>query len=111
MTISAIGMNRLAIEKRREERIFMKRLVRLGRRTGIMRNISTSGVFFETDVDYAEGREITLAIELDGPPEKQLILRCRGTVIRIEHQDGKVGIGVEIVASQTRVSMYEPQLN
>jgi len=46
MTVSAVGMNRLAIEKRREERIFMKRLVRLGRRTGIMRNISTSGVFF-----------------------------------------------------------------
>jgi hypothetical protein len=66
MTVSAIGMNRLAIEKRREERIFMKRLVRLGRRTGIMRNISTSGVFFETDMDYSEGSEIILAIELDG---------------------------------------------
>ena len=36
-----------------------------------MRNISTSGVFFETDMDYAERSENILAIELDGPPEKQ----------------------------------------
>ena len=87
------------------------RPVRLGRRTGITRNISTSGVYFETDVDYAPGSEINFAIELDGPAERKLILRCRGMIVRIEHRAGKVGVAVEIVASQARVSMREePQL-
>jgi len=86
------------------------RPVRLGSRTGITRNISTSGIFFETDVDYAPGSEIIFAIELDGPAERNLTLRCRGTIVRIEHRAGKVGLAVEIVASQARVSMgEEPQ--
>ena len=110
MTISAIGMKRFAMEKRREVRISVTRLARVGRRTGTVRNISTSGAFFETDVEYVQGSEIILAIELDGAAEKKLILRCRGMVMRMEHRDGKVGIGVKIVASQARVSMQEPQL-
>jgi len=80
------------------------RPVRLDRGTGITRNISTSGVFFETDVDYAPGNEIIFAIELEGPAERKLILRCRGMIVRIKHRAGKVGVAVEIVSSQTRVS-------
>jgi len=110
VTVSAIGLKRLAMEKRREERILITRLARVGRRTGIVRNISTSGAFFETDVEYVQGSEIILAIELGGPAEKKLILRCRGTVMRMEHRDGIVGIGVKIVASQVRVSIQESQL-
>ena len=110
VTVSAIGLKRLTMEKRREERILIMRLARVGRRTGIVRNISTSGAFFETDVEYVQGSEIILAIELGGPAEKKLILRCRGTVMRMEHRDGIVGIGVKIVASQVRVSIQESQL-
>ena len=87
--------------------MFVTRPVRLGSRTGITRNISTSGIFFETDVDYAPGSEIIFAIELDGAPERELTLRCRGMVVRVEHRAGKVGVAVEIVASQARVSMGE----
>src|SRR6187401_2604787 len=110
MTKSAVTSKRFALDKRRVERMSVTRPVRLGRRTGITRNISTSGVFFETDVDYAPGSEIIFAIELDGPAERNLTLRCRGTIVRIEHRAGKVGLAVEIVASQARVSMgEEPQ--
>ena len=100
MTKSAVASTRLAVENRRGARMFVTRPVRLGGRTGITRNISTSGIFFETDVDYAPGSEIIFAI--DGPAESNLILRCRGTIVRIEHRTGKVGVAVEIVASQTR---------
>ena len=83
------------------------RPVRLDRGTGITRNMSTSGVFFETDADYAPGSEIIFAIELDGPADRKLVLRCRGMIVRIKHRAGKVGVAVEIVASQARVSMRE----
>ena len=110
MTKSAVASKRLAVEKRREERMSVTRPVKLDRGTGITRNISMSGVFFETDVDYALGSELSFAIELDGPAERELTLRCRGMVVRVEHRAGKVGLAVEIVASQARVSMgEEPQ--
>ena len=83
------------------------RPVRLDRGTGITRNISTSGVFFETDIHYAPGSEVSFAIELAGPAERKLILRCRGRIVRIKLRAGKVGVAVEIVSSQTRVSRGE----
>ena len=55
MTKSAVASKRLAVEKRREHRMYATRPVRLDRGTGVTRNISISGVFFETDVDYAPG--------------------------------------------------------
>ena len=87
--------------------MFVTRPVRLGDRTGITRNISTSGVFFETDVDYAPGSELSFAIELDGQAQRELTLRCRGMVVRVEHRAGNVGIAVEIISSQARVSMCD----
>ena len=112
MTKSAVAFKRLAVENRRGERMSVMRPVRLGGRTGATRNISTLGVFFETDVDYAPGSEIIFAIELVGPPEKNLILQCRGKIVRIEHRAGKVGVAVDLVASMARVSMgEEPYFN
>jgi len=107
MTKSAVASTRLAVENRRGARMFVTRPVRLGGRTGITRNISTSGVFFETDVDYALGSELSFAIELDGQAQRELTLRCRGMVVRVEHRAGNVGIAVEIISSQARVSMCD----
>ena len=105
MTKSTASSKRLALDKRREERMSVRRPVQLGRRTGITRNISTSGVFFEIDVDYAPGSEINFSIELGGPGEQTLLLRCRGRIVRIEHGPDKVGVAVEIDATQARVSI------
>jgi hypothetical protein len=86
--------------KRREERMSSTRPVRLDRGTGVTRNISASGVFFETNVDYAAGSEISFAIELDDPRGEKVMLRCRGEIVRVEHRDGKVGVAAKIVASK-----------
>ena len=75
------------------------RPVRLDRGTGVTRNVSASGVFFETNVDYAAGSEISFAIELDGLRGEKLLLRCRGEIVRVESRDGKVGVAARIVAS------------
>jgi len=46
--------------EKREERVAATRPVKLDRGTGITRNVSASGVFFETDVEYAAGSEISI---------------------------------------------------
>jgi len=89
----------MATGKRAEERVLATRPVRLDRGgTGVTRNVSASGVFFETDVNYAAGSEISFAIELDGPTGK-MMLKCQGQIVRVERRDGKVGVAAKIVAS------------
>jgi hypothetical protein len=100
MTKSEAASKHLAEEKRREERMSATRPVRLDRGTGVTRNISTSGIFFETDVHYTPGSEINFAIELDGPQGKKVMLRSRGEIVRIELRGGKVGVAVKIVTSK-----------
>lgn len=76
------------------------RPVRLDRGTGVTRNISASGVFFETSVDYAVGSKISFAIEIEGPRGGKLMLRCQGEIVRVERRDGKVGVATKIVPSK-----------
>ena len=73
------------------------RPVVLARGSGVTRNISTSGVFFETNADYAVGSKIIFAIELDGSQGEKLELRSRGEIVRIELRGAKVGVAVAIV--------------
>ena len=100
MTKLTISSKRLAAEKRREERMSMTRPVQLDRGPGITRNISMSGVFFETDVGYASGSVIIFSIELDGPAEKKFMLGCRGMIVRVERRDGKVGVAAKLLGSK-----------
>ena len=100
MTKSTKLSKRLAMEKRKEERMSVTRPVRLDRAAGITRNISASGVFFEAEADYAVGRKILFAIELDGPQGEKLELITRGEIVRVEPRGGKVGVAVKIVASK-----------
>ena len=87
------------MEKRREQRIPATRPVQLPGGTGVTRNISSSGIFFETDGDYAEGGEINFAVEIDGLREEKVMLRARGIIVRIARNDGKIGIAARIVNS------------
>lgn len=73
--------------------------VNLNEGTGITRDVSASGVFFETDVNYAAGSEISFSIELQGPAGK-LMLKCKGQIVRVEERDGKVGVAAKIIESQ-----------
>ena len=88
----------MAKGKREEERVPAARPVKLERGTGITRDVSASGVFFETDVELAAGSEISFAIELDGPGGK-MMFNCQGQIVRVEHRSGKVGVAAKIVTS------------
>ncbi len=83
----------------REERVRTALPVHLDQGTGITRDVSASGVFFETDASYRLGSEISFSIELDGPGGK-MMLRCQGQIVRVEQRDGKVGVAAKIIESR-----------
>lgn len=85
-------------DKRREERVSAALRVDLGTTTGITRDVSASGVFFETDVPYVIGSEISFAMDLETPGGK-MVLRCRGEIVRVKPREGKVGVAVKITES------------
>ena len=99
MTKSVFALKHLAMDNRQEDRISAKRPVRLEHGSGITRNISASGVFFETVGHYVPGNRITFAIELRGVGEENVLLDCQGTIVRVENKANRVGVGVKIVAS------------
>jgi hypothetical protein len=85
-------------QKRREERITTELPVYLGGITGKTRDVSASGILFETDATYALGNSISFAVEMNTSAGK-MVLRCRGDVVRIEPQGKKVSVAVKISQS------------
>lgn len=86
------------MEKRKEERVIASLPVDLGSTTGVTRDVSVSGVRFETDAHYAVGSPISFAVQLDSPGGKML-LKCRGEIVRVEPRGERVGVAVRIAES------------
>ena len=88
--------------KRREERVQAGLLVALASGgSGVTRDISATGIFFETEAQYTKGNQIDLTVELDAPAGR-LQLKCQGEIVRVEQHDGKVGVAVKITDSILR---------
>lgn len=71
----------------------------IGGGNGVTRDISASGLYFETDSELQVGRLIDFEIELDTPggPMK---FKAQGQIVRIEPQGGRTGAGVKLLASR-----------
>ena len=83
------------LENRREERVSASLPLDLGGTTGVTRDVSASGMSFESDVSYAVGSPISFAVQLDSPGGK-MVLKCRGEIVRVEPSGGRVGVAVRI---------------
>lgn len=90
-------------DKRRERRLGAAMRVRLGQKTGTTRDLSASGVFFETEAAYHKGSRIHFEINLDTPWGKA-ICDCEGKIVRVERRDGAVGIAVQFSAERSDAS-------
>jgi hypothetical protein len=89
-------------ENRKEQRVRTALRVDLGgESTGVTRDVSASGVFFETEASYDRGAAIRFHIEID-TPSGSMILSCRGKVVRIERREAGVGLAVTILESTLR---------
>ena len=70
-----------------------------GREAGRTRDVSASGIFFETSAEIAEGEPIDLELELTVDQGK-VLLKCSGRVVRVERSEGRIGVAVKIVESR-----------
>jgi hypothetical protein len=60
------------------------------------RNISATGVFFETDVDLPVGTLLNMSLQFQQGGRKHWLL-CEGKVVRVTHADGQTGVGARLV--------------
>jgi hypothetical protein len=85
-------------QNRREERLPVALPINIENTQCITRDVSASGVFFETSSTFMIGAHVDFAIEFDSPGGK-LILKCNGEIVRLEDKVGKTGVAVKIIDS------------
>jgi len=91
-------MKRKRKDERKEKRVKAMLPVDLGGAAGVARDVSASGMFFETDASYAVGSPISLALNLDTPWGK-VMFKCQGKIVRLEPHDRKVRVAVKFTES------------
>jgi len=91
-------------ENRREERFQAALRVDLGDATGVTRDVSASGIFFETDAALADDSPISFAIDIDTPGGR-MVLSCQGEIVRVERKAGRMGVAVKILDSVLRPAL------
>jgi hypothetical protein len=88
-------------DRRKAPRFQVALRVELQEGTGITRDLSACGVFFETDCVFALGDVIQFAIILEHiDPCRPLRLQCRGRVVRVEQRGDTMGVAAVITAYQ-----------
>lgn len=101
-------MKRKNKDKRRGERVNAALPVAAGGAAGFARDVSASGIFFETNATYSIGSRVNLALDLDTPWGK-VMLRCEGRVVRVERRDEKVGVAVQFTDSAAESAGFRPR--
>src|SRR5262249_14843502 len=67
--------------------------------TGRTRDVSTGGVFFETDESLVPGAAIRYSLVLDqSQPDNPTRLFCEGDVVRVERRHERLGVAATINA-------------
>ncbi|MBU3998517.1 MAG: PilZ domain-containing protein [Gammaproteobacteria bacterium] len=72
--------------------------VEIGNLHGLARNISATGIYFETEAAPALGSHVYFAVELTVRGEK-LKLVCDGKVLRVDYKDGVQGVAAKLDGS------------
>jgi hypothetical protein len=73
--------------------------VEVGQAAGRSRDISISGIYFETEGSFSPETQIELTLlwepTLLGTPMR---IKCKGQVVRVERHEGKLGVAIAIEA-------------
>jgi len=84
-------------ERRRAPRFRIDIRVELEEGMGLTRDVSLSGVFFETDQPLAPGEQVSLVMVLERvSPNRPVRLQCEGRVVRVNQFDKGLGVAVAI---------------
>ncbi len=91
-------------DKRIAPRIPITLPVQVADRKARTRDVSLSGVYFETDQSFEPGSKLHFSVDLRHVnPDGVLRLVCEGTIVRVEQEDGKLGVAVAITSHQLQV--------
>lgn len=86
-------------QKRRQQRVPSAIPFTLDDGSGaITRDLSPSGVYFETEGEIAVGSLLHFSLEFDNP-SGDLLFQCVARVVRVQPEDGKLGVGAQFVES------------
>ena len=91
-------------EKGRQKRIAAVLPVRLNDAAGVTRDVSVTGIFFETDAVLAPGSSIEFLVDIDIPAGKRTLV-CLGNIVRTEARDNRLGVAVKILDSRIMVGI------
>ncbi len=86
--------------RRKAPRLEIDLPVELERGKGVTRDVSASGVFFETDEALAPGARIRFSLLVEHASPVPLRLQCEGQVVRVERHDGRLGVAATISTSR-----------
>ena len=83
--------------RRQDQRLTVALPVELQNYHGVTRDVSVSGVFFETTLSVSPGAAITVCLLLEYvDPVGPIRLHCQGKVVRVERLGGKFGVAVAV---------------
>jgi environmental stress-induced protein Ves len=71
----------------------------MGDETGITKNISASGIYFEMDTEMQAGQTVSLIIDLN-VVGRQMKWSCTAEVVREERRDNRRGYGARILSQE-----------
>ncbi|NML45562.1 PilZ domain-containing protein [Ramlibacter sp. G-1-2-2] len=71
--------------------------VRLDGERAVSHNISTNGIYFETDVPHELGALVNLTVEFQLYGQRHRLL-CEGKVVRVEAQGTRIGVAARLLA-------------
>jgi hypothetical protein len=78
---------------RRDERFESDLRITLVQGDGVMRNVSASGVYFETRAKLEPGEALRFTIEFSGEQIGAVSAHCQARVVRVEPRGAMIGVG------------------
>jgi hypothetical protein len=93
-----------------EDRVTMAVPVHLqGGARGTTRDISASGIYFETDLEPIRESPLDFTVEFQNGGVGGLSLRCRGQVLRVERLGNGIGVAAKILESKLQAGRARPE--
>ena len=89
-------------EARQEERFPTNLRVKLENGVGIVRDVSTNGIYFVTDVAVKQGQPLKFTLEFPDFPSGPIVVHCAAQVVRLEEQGTSTGVGASISSFEFR---------
>jgi len=97
-------------ERREALRLEVRLPVKLEDGDGWTRDVSASGVYFETDESFTPGAPIRFSLLLEHVYLSPFRLECKGEIVRVERHEGTLGVAAAITAYRLLPQGEDPWL-